>query len=175
MLLISLTSGIAYSANCRNANTSLRCMICNCYHESRGEIMNGTPGVANRNAGVAVSRAVMSRVKSDSFPNSVCGVVKQRAQFSWWPGSAGVEIDNPTHRGRPSPIDRQGREVCESIAREALEFTGFYALYFHTRQVSPRWSRGCRRLETIGNHIFYRDCSYGRRASQNMPASEALQ
>lgn len=46
------------------------------HYEARGESYEGK---------VAVASVVMNRVESSRFPNTVCGVVKQRKQFSWYP------------------------------------------------------------------------------------------
>ena len=34
---------------------------------------------------MAVAQVVLNRVKSPDFPDTVCGVVKQSNQFSWYP------------------------------------------------------------------------------------------
>ena len=52
----------------------LECMALNIYHEARGERIEGQ---------VAVSQVVLNRKKSNFFPNTVCGVIKQ-AKISRW-------------------------------------------------------------------------------------------
>lgn len=50
------------------------CLSSVIHHEAKGESYEGQ---------IAVANVVMNRVKSGRYPNTVCGVVKQRGQFSW--------------------------------------------------------------------------------------------
>lgn len=56
------------------SENDMYCMVQNIYHESRGE---DTLGQA------AVAHVTLNRVKSPAYPDSVCGVVWQKDQFSW--------------------------------------------------------------------------------------------
>ncbi|NNC72074.1 MAG: cell wall hydrolase, partial [Sphingomonadaceae bacterium] len=51
----------------------LHCLAKVILHESRGEPRSGQ---------LAVAQVVMNRVESPRFPNSICGVIYQRSQFS---------------------------------------------------------------------------------------------
>lgn len=55
---------------------SILCLSSVIHHEARGEPFKGQ---------VAVAQVVLNRVKSPHFPNTICKVVKQRKQFSWYP------------------------------------------------------------------------------------------
>jgi N-acetylmuramoyl-L-alanine amidase len=100
-----------------------------------------------------VAAVTLNRVKSDAFPKSVCGVVKQRdkksCQFSWW-------CQKPK-----SPLkDSDAWQDSLEIARKTLD--GLHkdptegALYFHATRVKPDWSRTFKKTTRIGNHIFYK-------------------
>src|SRR5262245_27411723 len=52
----------------------LFCMVQNVPHEARGEDALGQ---------AAVAHVTLNRVKSPLYPDSVCGVVWQKGQFSW--------------------------------------------------------------------------------------------
>ena len=52
----------------------LECLVRNVYHESRNQSLLGQ---------AAVAHVTLSRVKSPLYPDSVCGVVWQKGQFSW--------------------------------------------------------------------------------------------
>lgn len=52
----------------------LSCLSLTVYHEARGESERGQRMVAS---------VVMNRVRSPKFPNTVCGVVFQKSQFSY--------------------------------------------------------------------------------------------
>lgn len=125
---------------------ALRCLALNIYHEARSESDKGQ---------VAVAAVTLNRVASESFPDSVCAVVKQggqkrhNCQFSWW-------CD-----GRDdTPKDKQAWQKAMHISRETLRGTEpdptKGALYYHTRAVNPRWCRAFKRTVRIGQHVFYR-------------------
>lgn len=102
---------------------------------------------------LAVATVTMNRVRSKSFPKTVCGVVFQRSskgcQFSW--------VCERTH-----PIDAKLYAQAQDIARKVL-YSGLRlpliknALYFHSFRVSPQWSRDndVRMIAQIGAHLFY--------------------
>ncbi len=109
------------------------------YFEARGE---GRKGQA------AVAEVILNRVDSGKFPDSVCGVVNQRGQFSY--KGAGVK-----------KIHEKGAyQRSQSVARAALEGAPRTltdgATYFHTPAVRPSWARRFVRTVKIGSHIFYR-------------------
>lgn len=122
-----------------------RCLSEALYFEARGESEKGI---------FAVAEVILNRVDSARFPATVCGVVEQgtgrrhACQFSYF-------CD-----GRPETIREVGAwEHVGKIARLMLdggarELTGG-ALFYHTRAVSPYWSRAFDRTAAIGAHLFY--------------------
>ena len=59
-------------------SSELYCMAQNIYFEARNQSRAGM---------VAVAKVVMNRVENPGWPDSVCEVVRQRMQFSWyWDG-----------------------------------------------------------------------------------------
>ena len=116
----------------------IECLAKNIYHEARGE------GLAGK---VAVAQVTVNRVKSGLFQPTVCGVVYAPHQFSW------------TLDKRKRVRDQRAWQASVSIARavltQATRLPHFPALYFHTPQVNPRWSRDKTVVARIGNHIFY--------------------
>ena len=116
------------------------CLAGAVYFESKGEPLQGQ---------LSVAQVVLNRSSSGRFPSSICGVVKQRGQFSFVRG------------GRFPPIARGSAawHRAVAIARIAMadlaESPTPRALFFHATRVSPGW-RGLTRLATVGNHVFYR-------------------
>ena len=105
--------------------------------------------------GFAVAAVTLNRVASESFPDSVCAVVKEggekrhNCQFSWW-------CD-----GRDdTPKNKQAWQKAMRISRASLRGTEpdptNGALYYHTRATNPSWSRAFKRTVRIGQHVFYR-------------------
>jgi N-acetylmuramoyl-L-alanine amidase len=112
----------------------LRCLELNIYHEARGE---GKAGM------IAVGMVTVNRVKSSKFPNSICKVVKQRGQFSWYPSK------HNTYIKVPAEIKQIAYDIL--IENKYADITNG-SLYFHNRSVRSF----DRKMKTkIGNHIFY--------------------
>lgn len=128
----------------RNLDAELHCLALNIFHEAGAESHTGKQ---------AVAAVTLNRVKSDAFPKSVCGVVKQRdkksCQFSWW-----------CQKPKSPPKDSDAWQDSLEIARKTLD--GLHqdpthgALYFHATRVKPDWSRTFKKTTRIGNHIFYK-------------------
>ena len=119
----------------------MRCLAGAVYFEARGEPFSGQ---------LAVAQVVINRADSSRFPSSYCGVVYQRAQFSFVRGGAMPRINTGSNAWkRAKAIARIAHEgMWESEAEDAL--------YFHAKYVSPSWSRKKTARATINQHIFYR-------------------
>lgn len=119
----------------------MECLAGAIYFESRGEPLAGQ---------LAVGQVVVNRTESGRFPSDYCGVVYQRAQFSFVRGGAMPRIDRGSAAwSRAAAIAR--------IAHEGLWYSAAGdALFFHARYVKPSWSRTKIARATIDSHIFYR-------------------
>jgi hypothetical protein len=117
----------------------LECLAGAVYFEAKSEPLAGQ---------LAVGRVIVARSKSGRFPNSYCGVVYQRSQFSFVRGG-----------GMP-PIARGSRQWKNAVAIARIANEGSWkspaegALYFHAARVSPGWR--LTRVAQIQNHVFYR-------------------
>ena len=136
----SLAQLVGDHAGATTDSAEHECLAGAVYFESKGEPLQGQ---------LSVAQVVLNRSSSGRFPSSICGVVKQRGQFSFVRG------------GRFPPIARGSTawHRAVAIARIAMadlaESPTPRALFFHARRVSPGW-RGLTRLATVGNHVFYR-------------------
>lgn len=136
----SLTELVEAYASRDVPDSELECLAGAVYFESKGEPLQGQ---------LAVAEVILNRASSGRFPSSICGVVKQKSQFSFVRG------------GRIPPISRDSaawrRAVAIAhIAKAELGEAGVgEAMFFHARYVSPNWRR-LKRVASIGNHIFYR-------------------
>ncbi len=119
----------------------MHCLAGTVYFEARGEPLSGQ---------LAVAQVVINRADSSRFPSSYCGVVYQRAQFSFVRSGAMPRINTGSNAWkRAKAIARIAHEgMWESEAEDAL--------YFHAKYVSPSWSRKKTARATINQHIFYR-------------------
>jgi spore germination cell wall hydrolase CwlJ-like protein len=116
------------------------CLAGAIYFEAKGEPLEGQ---------LAVAEVVINRTKSGRFPTTICGVVKQRSQFSF------------IRNGRFPPIQKSSAAWRKAIAiahvalQDLAESRAGSAMFFHATYVSPSW-RGLKRVAQVGNHIFYR-------------------
>ena len=102
-------------------------------------------GAESRAGQVAVAQVVMNRVESPRFPNTICGVIYQRGQFS------AIRSFNPPRNARWNRAMALARDVLDGHEPMVGE-----ALYFHATRVRPAFVRSRTRVATIGNHVFYR-------------------
>ena len=139
----------------------IACLAVNIYHEARGESKDGQ---------IAVAFVTLNRVKSNSYPDTICGVVYQgyhkpswrdetkmvpirhRCQFSWY-----CDGKNDI------PKDETGWATAQYVAGSILygnKHRGLTegATHYHASYVKPRWTRdrGMNHVGRIGAHIFYR-------------------
>lgn len=120
-------------------NDEQKCLAGAVYFESKGETLQGQ---------LAVAKVVLARRESSRFPNSVCGVVYQRSQFSFVRG------------GKMPSINTESRAWQRAVAISEIAIQDKWdskvegALFFHARTVSPGWR--LTRMASVDNHIFYR-------------------
>ena len=115
------------------------CLARAVYYESQGEPLSGQ---------LAVAEVIINRSRSGRFASSICGVVRQRGQFSFVRGGV---IPQP-------PQSARNWRTAVAIARIAIadlaDSAASRALFFHARRVNPGWR--LTRVATVGNHVFYR-------------------
>ena len=116
-----------------------KCLASAIFYEARSEPFEGQ---------LAVAQVILNRVESGRFASSICGVVRQPAQFSFV-RSGKIPAINPN-----SHDWREALSVAR-IAQAKLHHSGAEnALFFHATRVNPKWRLN--RVASIGNHIFYR-------------------
>ena len=150
-LVSVLTTSPSFAKSPSDKKQELQCLAQNVYFEARGEPASGQ---------LAVALVTMHRVKSRHFPNTVCGVVWQRRQFSW------------THDGKSDhPRDRRAwkraRQVAEFIynkywklperSRNALDITHGALHYYAPDLAKPYWAKVKIKTREIGGHVFLRE------------------
>ena len=116
----------------------LRCLAGAIYFESKGEPLAGQ---------LAVAQVIINRTKSGRFAPDVCGVVKQRGQFSFVRGGAIPAINNNTLAYRTAIA------VAKVALTESWDAPAGDALYFNATGAGHS---GGTRVASIGGHTFYR-------------------
>lgn len=121
------------------------CLAKNIYFESKNQSLKGQ---------VAVALVTMNRVRSPYYPNTVCEVVYDRLQFSWyWDGKP----DNPVH----APSYEQAEQIATAILSPDVAVADFTygSDHYHADYVEPYWigdETKMVRVVQIETHIFYR-------------------
>jgi spore germination cell wall hydrolase CwlJ-like protein len=98
---------------------------------------------------------VLNRVRSGIYPTTVCGVVYQdrnrpfACQFSFACEGKSLRIEEPGPWA-----------VATRIAQEVVSGSNYNlgveeAVNYHANYVSPFWIGYLRKVDRIGNHIFY--------------------
>lgn len=136
------------SSDQKRTAKEIRCLGLNIYFEARGEPTAGQ---------LAVALVTMNRMRNRHYPNSVCGVVWQKHQFSW------------THDGKSDrPTDQRAWRLAQKIAqftyqrfnklsalsRKALDLTKGALHYYAPRLASPYWAKMHSVTREIGGHVF---------------------
>jgi cell wall hydrolase len=125
--------------------TAALCLALNIYFEAAGESVPGK---------WAVGQVVLNRVVDKRYPNTVCGVVKQHKQFSWyWDGKS----------DRPKPHDKawhDSKKVAQILLYKhkspIYDFSEGATHYFNPHLANPNWRHDGRITTVIGNHVFLR-------------------
>ena len=147
-------------------NAEVECLAMNIYHEARSE----------RTAGMwAVADVTINRVKSISYPNTVCEVVYQGPVYESWKTRNTPDPDDAVYfpvknrcqfswycDGKAETInDKKAWIKAQYIAYQMLyadRYRGITegATHYHANYVKPSWARKMTFIGTIGVHKFYR-------------------
>ncbi len=134
----SLSEAVADQDSSADLNEDLTCLAGAIYFESKGEPLSGQ---------LAVAEVIINRAKSGRFGSSICGVIKQRGQFSFVRGGQIPAIPNNGNY-------RTAIAVAQVAMGDDWASPAPNALYFHARRVAPSWRM--QKVAAIGNHVFYR-------------------
>ena len=117
--------------------TALACLAFAIYFEARGESIDGK---------LAIVDVILERVIDKRWPDTICGVVKQKEQFSFY--SSNLIINDITAYKEAVTI---ANHVLHGYVPAIVD-----ANHYHTLDVSPKWARNKRAIMIIGNHKFYK-------------------
>lgn len=117
------------------------CLAKNIYHEARGENLLGQ---------LAVAQVTLNRLKSKRYPDTICHVVLQRAQFSW-------ANHKPARWSHPKgKAWESAKHISDQVLNNGVRVKGLEtALYYHADWVDPKWKDPEAKIAQIGTHIFY--------------------
>ena len=116
----------------------LTCLVANIYHEARGEDDLGQ---------AAVAWVTLNRVRHPDYPDTICEVVTQESQFSWF-------SDGRSDHMTDLPAIEKAVDIALAVSRgEIMDPTGGSTHYFAHKKVRPRWAKGGFRF-ILGEHTF---------------------
>ena len=130
-----------------SGDAAWRCLTEALYFEARGESVKGM---------FAVAEVILNRVDSSAYPDDICGVIHQgtgrkfACQFTYTCDGLSEDI---AELGAYRNVGKVAALIMAGIAPRNLTHG---ATHYHTRSVSPRWSRVYPKTATIGYHKFYR-------------------
>ena len=118
----------------------LECLATGIYFESKSEPLAGQ---------LAVGQVIANRTQSGGrFPDSYCGVLFQRGQFSFVHGHSLPSVNHSNRQWQTAVA------IAKIVDQGLQSSVAGNALFFHARYVSPGWHM--KRVASIGNHIFVR-------------------
>lgn len=118
----------------------LECLATGVYFEAKGEPLAGQ---------LAVGQVIANRAESGGrFPDTYCGVLFQRGQFSFIHGRALPNVPRSNRQWQTAVA------IAKIVDQGLKESAVGDALFFHARYVSPGWR--AKRIASIGNHVFFR-------------------
>ena len=135
-----LASMVAELRGPEAGSRELDCLATGIYFEAKSEPLAGQ---------LAVGQVIAHRAQSGGrFPESYCGVLFQRGQFSFVHGRSLPSVPHANRQWQTAVA------IAKIVDQGLKESAVGDALYFHARYVSPGWRM--KRIASIGNHVFFR-------------------
>lgn len=129
------------------AQTETECLAEAIYWEARNQSTIGQ---------IAVGQVIINRKKSIIFPNTICEVVHQPAQFSYyWDGLYETISSHPVEQQEWKTINQIAKVLLDT--RINLPDYSKGAQYYHTVNVEPFWASKFIVTAKIEEHIFYKE------------------
>lgn len=152
MKSILLTFLLLFSINSFAGSTSeVNCLTAAIYKEARSEPLKCQQ---------AVAEVIMNRAEHPGYPDSICKVIKQPKQFSWWDNS---EANRKLLKGSTEGLNKLDMLAYQEAKQIALlAYTGLLeghpaledSLHFATLETSNKWIRKKRVKMLCQNHKF---------------------
>jgi spore germination cell wall hydrolase CwlJ-like protein len=137
-ITIPQINGFEFYKNKNYTQQDIVCLAKNIYFESRGEPMTGK---------LHVAKVTLNRANHETlFDKTICKVVYATKQFSWTDKELKV---------KSGPAWHEALLLAKGILQGYILIPTTDALYFHTKDIKPKWAKNKIIVARIGNHIFY--------------------
>jgi len=117
------------------------CMAKNIYFEARNESIHGQ---------IAIALVTLQRVQDPRYPNTVCGVVYDNKQFSWYWDGLSDRIRNFDSYDSISLLASHMLDTDTSM----YDFT-YGSTHYHADYVDPYWNDYMILKAKVDTHLFY--------------------
>ena len=117
---------------------SILCLAMTIFREGRSEPIK---------AQYSIAEVVHNRSKHPDYPNTYCGVVKQKGQFSWYKGSNSL---------KPPKYEKEAWDESVKVAKNFYTNKTNYtkgSLYFNHKKLGVRFNKTLK--VKIGQHVFF--------------------
>lgn len=127
----------------------LKCLSENMYYEARNQSPQGQ---------VMVGIVTIERTRMQGYPNTICGVVHQHAQFSWTLTPHKINVKNK--------IEREAWKLDQLLAQNLLinlnSIDDVYnnVAYYHKSTIHPKWADYMHHEFVVDDHVFYSKGKY---------------
>ena len=117
---------------------SIMCLAIALFHEGRGESVKGQQ---------AIAEVIDNRTKHKDFPNSYCGVIKQKGQFSFYKGSYMLHPPNYEKYAWDRSL-----HIAKNFSKNKTNHTKG-SLYFNASRLGVRFGNTLKLKH--GGHVFF--------------------
>jgi len=133
------------SKNSRNSTSETECLAKMIYYEARNQSVKGMYAVAD---------LALNRTESGIYPDSVCGVIKQKHQYPWYSRSK-IKSKVPKNSMSQEAWD-EAKKVAKISMIHRNTVLPKNVLSFHAKRVKPSWAKRMKLVTVIDQHKFYR-------------------
>ncbi|MBJ7445106.1 MAG: cell wall hydrolase [Sphingobium sp.] len=130
---------------------ALNCLTSAIYYEAGNEPDDGQR---------AVAQVVLNRVRSQLWPNTVCGVVYEGSERTDYKCQFTFSCDGAMARLPAAAQWVRARRVAQDALAGRVYAPVGLATHYHTLAVRPNWSSSLQPVAVIGAHIFYRNLGF---------------
>ena len=123
------------------------CLTQNIFFEARNQSVEGRE---------AVAWVTLNRMDHKKYPNTICGVVWDKKQFSWThDGKSDKPSDNVVEQRAWKDAEKIADKVLVDYVKKNRDITNGSIMY-HADYVNPYWAKAYDKVVTIDSHIFYK-------------------
>lgn len=138
-----LQAGVIHPIQLRKTkeNAQLLCLADNIYFEGRSE---------STSAQIAIGYVTVNRTRHPDYPDTICEVVKQEGQFSWYKKNKRYVVEE-------EEAWRKALILAQAVKVRAIPSKYEKAMFFHAKYVRPSWARKKVLAGVEDGHKFYNE------------------